>query len=282
MYYRYPRLPRAAADTKVKELHDSEDSVHAFSDGESSPVETGVVVPEAQLADIRNQLEKATDSFPRELRSAEVANWDAVVGRTLYDGMAISPADASHVDTWSFMTLVVLPDYAKWRYPNIPKNRLIGTHRNVFRRVWWRRHILGEMEIPNGCKPLGEDELVNIFERSRMARDQRLARFLASEIIGYKGKGRSAFARKLALKVRALTGSMLLDICPDEYLQEVIARVAADINKNEAESGSRPLAEPIEQHELMTPKTEKRFGIGRLFSAVGGSRKRGVKRNTQD
>ena len=126
---------------------------------------------------------------------------------------------------------------------------------------------------------MGEDELVNIFERSRMARDQRLTRFLASEIIAYKGKGRSAFARKLVPKVRALTGSMLLDICPDEYLQEVIARVAADIDKNQVEASSRLLTETIERPELEVAQSEKRFGLGRLLSVVGGSRKRGVNRN---
>ena len=237
MYYRYPRLPRTVAESRVKELHDRPKALSpAYSDGQSSPVETGVVVSEIHLANLRENVIEATRGFPEELPSTEVANWDAVVGRELYYSMDIAPADASHADTWSFMTLVLLPDFARWRYPNMPKNRLIGTHRNVFRRVWWRRHVLGELKVPDGCNPLGEDELVNIFERSRMARDHRLARFLAEEVISYKGKGRSVFARKLILKVRALTGSLLLDICPDDYLRGIVREVADKINKGQADA----------------------------------------------
>ena len=227
MHYRYPRLPRDAAKELVENLQHSDARIeYALDDSRSVPVETGTVVSDRQLEIVREELDTATREFPEVLRASEVAAWDATVGRSLYKSMSISPADASHVDTWSFITLVLLPDFAVLRYPSKQKNRLIGTNRNVFRRVWWRQHVLGELVVPDGVRPLGEDELVNIFERTRMARDHKLVRVLAQEIIAYKGSDRSGFARQLTLKVRALTGSLLLDICPEDTLKKIVGDVA--------------------------------------------------------
>lgn len=230
MYYRYPRLSRIAADERVNQIKNTDGTMaFALSDTQSTPVETGTVVPDEQLEAVRRELQAATKSFPKTLRASEVAAWDAAAGRALYEHMKIAPADASHIDTWSFITLILLPDFALWRYPARQKNRLIGTHRNVFRRVWWRHHIIGKLAVPEGTNPLGEDELVNIFERSRMARDHRLVRALAEEIIAYTGAGRSVFARKLTLRVRALTGSLLLDICSEASLKGMVSDVSRQI-----------------------------------------------------
>lgn len=231
-HYRYPRLPRVVADELVEKLQYRDAEIeYALSDSRSSPVETGAVVSDQQLKIVRDELNLVTREFSEKLRASEVAAWDAAVGRSLYNSMKIAPADASHIDTWSFITLVILPDFAVWRYPSRQKNRLIGTNRNVFRRVWWRQHILGELVVPDGVRALGEDELVNIFERSRMARDHKLARVLAQEIIAYNGTDRSVFARQLTLKVRALTGSLLLDICPEDSLKKIVGDVAIRIIK---------------------------------------------------
>ena len=104
--------------------------------------------------------------------------------------MQIIPADASHPGPWSFVTLVLLPDVASKRFPDLHENRLTGTYRNTFRRCWWRHHVLGDLEFPPGSTPLGEDELVKIFERSKMARDHRLAKALALGIVAYQGRDR--------------------------------------------------------------------------------------------
>ena len=76
--------------------------------------------------------------------------------------------------------------------------------------------------MPEGCRPLGEDEMVAIFERTKMARDHRLVKLLACEILAYRGSARSAFARKLTIKVRALTGSTLLELISDDQLASLI------------------------------------------------------------
>lgn len=265
MYYRYPRLPRNAAGERVAQLQNNNDiPVFALSDAQSTPVETGTVVSDRQLEAVRNSLKLATKEFPATLRAAEVAAWDAAAGRALYEHMKITPADASHIDTWSFVTLVLLPDFAIWRYPARQKNRLVGTHRNVFRRVWWRHHVLGNLSIPEGGRPLGEDELVNIFERSRMARDHRLARVLAEEIIAFKGSARSVFARQLTLNVRALTGSLLLDICSENTLKEIVGEVSKQLAKSSTKSDSAS--------DSQRPTEEKRSGkqsrVSRILSAV--------------
>ena len=223
MNYRYPRLQQSVAERRLNSLQNGEQDLrHSFTDSEATPVETGTVVPETELKAVRGMIEQLTTVFPSSIPASQVAQWDSVVGTALYKTMSIVPADASHTDVWSFVTLVLLPDFAAWRYPKFPRERFIGTSRNVFRRLWWRQHILGELEVPEGCRPLGEDEMVAIFERTKMARDHRLVKLLACEILAYRGSARSAFARKLTIKVRALTGSTLLELISDDQLASLI------------------------------------------------------------
>ena len=96
----------------------------------------------------------------------------SALGRTLHEHLRIIPADAAHDETWSFLTLVVFPDVAVIRFPDMHVNRLIGTPRNVLRRTWFRQEVLGDLLHSTG-RPLGEDELVGLFERSALARNVR-------------------------------------------------------------------------------------------------------------
>ena len=47
------------------------------------------------------------------------------------NSLEIIPADAAHDETWNFLTLVVFPDVAVQRFPDMHVDRMIGTPRNV-------------------------------------------------------------------------------------------------------------------------------------------------------
>lgn len=83
---------------------------------------------------------------------------------------------------WNFLTLLVLPDVAVWRFPGRADERLLGRSRNVFSRLWWRGEVVGAdlIDVRSG---LGEDELVNIMERPTLAANPTVARSLARIIL---------------------------------------------------------------------------------------------------
>ena len=121
--------------------------------------------------------------------------------------MDLIPAEAADRGVWNFLTLILLPDIAKWRYPNPNKdpryNRWLGDARNVFRKLWWRQVVLGT-ELNS---VLGEDEAVAIMERTTLAGQAPLARAMARAAITvaqeYPDLARSEFARLGAVLVRA-------------------------------------------------------------------------------
>ena len=153
---------------------------------------------------------------------SQAAAFDLTLGRALHEHLGIIPADAAHDETWSFLTLVVFPDVAVTRFPDMHVDRLIGTPRNVLRRTWFRQEVLGDL-LHSTDRPLGEDELVGLFERSALARNRALIRRLAVAVLAYDGPvARSEWARDLYKRVTFTTGPRLLDALSDAELDAII------------------------------------------------------------
>lgn len=234
--YVYPRLPAGAALEELKELRrlrtggrpewrrDHPRAVYAPH---------GSRVPETVLEEVRARVEEAVAPLPRRngVRRQDVARWDRVVGAALHSSMRIVDADAAAEGVWSFLTLVLLPDLAVERFPlDSADARFLGLPRNVFRRTWERHRVIGDLEPPTGVKPLGEDELVGLLERSAMARNHRLVRLVAAQVLLYEGTDRSnSFARPLAKLVAAETGPFVLDLLGDEELAQLVGDAAQKI-----------------------------------------------------
>lgn len=223
------------------------------------PYEVGTPVSETKLIELRD----CVIATVKRLESSRTSNtrrsdWDLAVGTALYRTMEIIPSDASHEGPWAFLTLVLLPDFAVMRFPDRHPARMLGGRRNVFRRVWWRQHILGDLSTREGVRPLGEDEMVNIFERSKMARNHNLARELARAILDYPGDNRSEFTRRLTRRVRALTGPIMLDVCSSSQLRAVVDEAVAfesdlpdlpDQSSILSQGGDTSSEEPISKEE---------------------------------
>ncbi len=223
----YPRLPREAAEALIAQLAESEPEI-GFSHPKAVPYVVGTPVPESKLKEVRDAVVASVDALSSSDGSgAESARWDLAVGEALYRTMEIVPSDASHEGPWAFLTLVVMPDLAIQRFPERHPSRMYGGRRNAFRRTWWRHHILADRASRDGVRPLGEDEMVNIFERSKMARNHALARVLAEAILDYTDGNRSDFTRRLTKRVRALTGPLLLDVCNEAQLRSLVKEAVA-------------------------------------------------------
>ena len=237
MKFVYPRLPVHEA-RKLLDRHSQMEleelaEVAATHHPRAYPVPTGgPTAPTERLLRVRRCALTAAEPWAgRQVSRSEAAAFDRTLGAALHDAMEIIPADAAHEGTWNFVTLVLLPDLAVQRFPERHPDRMLGGHRNAFRRSWWRREVLGELTT-TGEPPLGEDELVGIFERAKMARSRRLARTLAEEILRYEGGDRSQFARGLVKLVRRQTGPRLLDALDDDRLRDIVRATSLQVSES--------------------------------------------------
>ena len=98
------------------------------------------------------------------------ADFDLRLAALLHSEMGMVPAEAASRDVWAFLALVLLPDVAFWRYPQPPKDRVLGTDltRHVFGRLWWRAQLVRSSDDPEpyaALEILGEAAFDQIYAR---------------------------------------------------------------------------------------------------------------------
>ncbi|WP_308312884.1 DUF6339 family protein [Streptomyces sp. ISL-1] len=101
----------------------------------------------------------ARAGFPDNSDRARNADFDLELAALLHAEMGMVPAEAASRDVWAFLALVLLPDVAFWRYPQPPKDRVLGTDltRHVFGRLWWRAQLVRSPDAP---EPYGTLEIL--------------------------------------------------------------------------------------------------------------------------
>ncbi|MEU8376572.1 hypothetical protein AB0C22_26110 [Micromonospora sp. NPDC048894] len=169
----------------------------------------------------------ADADWPAPLSKTNGTAFDRLLAPTLYRQMTIVPADAASEEVWSFLSLVVLPDVALWRWPNPLRRpgyeRIIGRPRNVFRRLWNRIHSLGE----NLGGQLYEDEAVAILERPTLGAHPRVARAITHAHLATAGEAcaaRTEILRITARRLRRLAVVVSLESLDDARLMELVGR----------------------------------------------------------
>jgi hypothetical protein len=231
--YVYPRLPYSFAQLRLQEIIDAYNSggfdavrsLVAFEHEYAHPVATGgVIAGPDKIREVRESvLDASTHWRERGSTDGQAAAFDLAVGRALHEALEIIPSDAAHGEFWNFITILVLPDIAVLRFPDMHPDRMLGSsRRNTFRRIWSRRDVLGDL-TDRYEKPLGEDEMTGLFERSAMARNRELIRTLASIVMERDEPGaRSDWARTLYKKARYVTGPRALDGFTESEINELI------------------------------------------------------------
>lgn len=240
--YIYPRLDDATAlslrsDLQGMKPSEGSDVAVPLHPAQYYAATGGTRVPEKHLQVVRetvieSTLELLNRASEKPLTRSDLRALDRRTGRVLEESMGIIPSDAAHDGVWSFMTLVLLPDVALARFPDLPVPRALGRPRNVLRRVWWRQHVLGDLADPppggahEDVEPLGEDELVQLFERPSLASDARLVRRLATRALEHDAPDRSHFVRRLAKRVLAETAHLDTAVMNDIEIDDLISSCA--------------------------------------------------------
>jgi hypothetical protein len=235
----YPRLQPQAIDDLVQRARNLPvDALRRDSQLTHSQVEyytSGVRVDQRQLADIRRAVHNVLDqlSFPNPHRgqNARINAFDQEVGRHLHQIMQILPADAASPDVWAFMTLVLLPDAAMWRYPDGDLDRLLGGPRNALRRLWWRSFVLGDGPDDPPAR-LGEDQLVQVMERPTVGGNPRVARAFCAAYLQAQDRQphlpSMIWMRDAAKRLIRLTAFLAVDSLDDEQLAGLMMGVVAE------------------------------------------------------
>jgi hypothetical protein len=179
-------------------------------------------------------------------RSPNLVSFDQQAGPVLYSLMNIVPADAAHEGVWSFISLILLPDVAFWRYPNRlfrhDYERIVGKPRNVFRRLWWRSHVFGTGPTAPSSLLL-EDEAVGIMERPTLGGDARIASTIARMHLAWVRDRpdipRTELMREATRRIRRLTSVMTFAMLSDVELASVISDAFAGAARAIAEPSAR-------------------------------------------
>ena len=170
--------------------------------------------------------------FPVEVPRGAHSVFDQELAVYLHDRMGIVPAEAAAGGIWSLLAAVLLPDVAAWRFPARHQDRFIGSdlmigssNRHVFGRLWARVCILGA-ETSSG---LGEDNVVNLFERPTFGGYPRLARAIGQAHIraitaGWTGQSQ-ALMRDAMKRLRRLAVIISFSALDDDQLTQLLAEV---------------------------------------------------------
>ncbi|GGT91286.1 DNA cytosine methyltransferase [Streptomyces lateritius] len=177
MSFLYPRLLAPQARTLFEELRTltlrelgdraaltHESSVYVATGGDRVRVE--------RLRELRaNVVDLAKHAgFPDAADRTRNTEFDLRLAALLHSEMGMVPAEAASRDVWAFLALVLLPDVAFWRYPNPPRDRILGTDltRHVFGRLWWRAQLVrssGDPDPYSALSILGEAAFDQIYAR---------------------------------------------------------------------------------------------------------------------
>jgi hypothetical protein len=248
MSFVYPSLPPEAAGTRLLHVSAVTSAEQLRSeatrlDPRATYYATGLRVPEARIATLAEKIRCLVDDLgfpkPRQAQAA-ATSFDHALPQILVDEMQIVPANAAQEGVWSFLSLVVLPDVAVWRYPARARERLLGLPRNVFRRLWWRGYILGT-DSTAAPAVFGEDQLVAVMERPTIAGNRRLARALCSAVLGAEAAGPTSgmfLMREAAKRLIRLTPFLCPDALSDQEIEDVGREVVSAARSSISASGT--------------------------------------------
>lgn len=235
----YPRLPQAVAESLLEEQrHLSVDQLSGIAATSQQQQEWHPTVP-GRVTDWDLQLLRADvvriafrHGYPILRPRGGHAPFDQELAIHLYEQMGIVPAEAAAGGIWSFLALILLPDVAAWRYIDRHRDRFIGSdlmigtsNRHVFGRLWARVHILG----PQASSGLGEDNVVQFFERSNFGGDPRLARLIGETHIHTIARQRIVQSQELMRdamrRLRRLAVVVSFSAMNDDQLRDVLEEV---------------------------------------------------------
>jgi hypothetical protein len=228
----YPRLPPSVARLLFQEERDlSVEDLSRFV-GISHPKQEwhptiSTRVSDAELVELRSTVLDIAwaNGFPHPQPRGGHTLFDRQLAVYLWEQMRIVPAEAAAGGVWSFLSLVLLPDVAAWRYTDRHPNRFIGrdvmigtANRHVFGRLWARAYVFG----PELLHRLIEDNFEGIFGRPAFGGSVRLARAIGATMVrtidDYKVTNSQELLRDTMKRLLRLAGIVRFDALDDDQL----------------------------------------------------------------
>jgi hypothetical protein len=167
----------------------------------------GLPINDALLKELRESIVAAArqhgfpGSRPNSFLSFELAVAVALAQwPPLWNAEGEPSGEALRNDCWTFITVVVLPDVAQWRWPSKAaddgsrsrswKGRMLGGSRNAFQRIFRRVMCLDRGADHSDrwglIRELLEDDFSAILERPRLSSNREVAVCLAEEYLAMK------------------------------------------------------------------------------------------------
>lgn len=117
----------------------------------------GARVAQDALAGLATAVRELAGKHGYPHRPDGTTEFDVTLARLLHRQLDVAPSEAASREMWAFLSLVLLPHVAYWRFPNPPKDRVMHTDitRHVFGRLWWRAELVHDPELDDPYEALG-------------------------------------------------------------------------------------------------------------------------------
>jgi len=252
----FPQIPRPDAEQLI-DLFNADPASRRFSGLEHPQrfyqASGGDRLPDDELevarAAIRAIAKKSgfPDQPPTSSRNQAYASFEAAVAEWFAGWVVLDverpgiTAETTRRDWWSYLTLVVLPDVACWRWVSetqgnlLKHERFLGGGRNTFQRIHRRVLCLDRgTDHPDRfglIRELKEDDFSAILERPSLSSSPRIARMIAEELLLMRarlseagwGLGQQQSVYRQAIKALCAYGIVtVFDLLDDAQLQDVV------------------------------------------------------------
>lgn len=235
----YPRLPSAVARPLLQEQkYLSIEELDSFVGTSYSKQEWHPTIPtrvtQAELAELRSTVVDIARAhgFPQPQLRGGLSLFDRQLAVYLWEHMHLVPAEAAVGGVWSFLSLVLLPDVAAWRYPERHPGRFIGrdimigtSNRHVFGRLWVRAYVFG----PELLHRLIEDNFEGIFGRPAFGGSVRVARAIGTAMVHtideYKVSNSQELLRDAMKRLLRLASIVRFNALDDDQLDALLNEV---------------------------------------------------------
>lgn len=192
--YLLPRIKKFNVDKQIEYMRDAGFSpryAHLCDDPALYYGTSGGSPDDARVEDLTGRIrgEARRQGFPASAGRATLSDFDTRVTILLAQESWLNTGEALRDDTWAYLTTMLLPDVVAWRFPGCNTERFHGGVRNTLQRLWTRGVVLDRgAESGNRwelIERLGEDALVQIFERSGFSNNPGLARQFAEGYLSW-------------------------------------------------------------------------------------------------
>ena len=213
----------------------------------------GQRIPTSYLNDLREEVKETAIRFGFPLKKKSYLDFEFEIAKIFFsspflwnDNDGNPTGEALRNNFWAYLTILLLPDIATWRWgfpkDNIPTKAWSvrmrgGGIRNTFQRIF-RRVVsfdkgknFSDSERLELIPQLNEDEFQAIIERTSLSASPKISIFCAEEIISRKpnenisDKMKQFIYRKSSIDLTAYGKVQALDLLNDYELKDLIFNV---------------------------------------------------------